>query len=274
MSVLDDPRASRRAAYAGRLTTATGGRLNCPFCAEPIQAAAIVCKHCGRDLQFLLLISRELSALRCLLNDLEERVDAFESHSGDSGPAGTLSARSWGGVTALLIVAPAVAAAAMGANFWWWEVAGAVDEMLLMLVYLAVAPATAFTLTLSGFRRRKLTGSILGLGGAVGYLLAESLQVGTSAEEVIAVSVIYVLSSLCSGVFGGWLGDRMIRRVESPFPLVRAISRRSREGGQRPGFIERLGRLAEATTPLVTALVPLALLLIKSAGDAAARSAP
>lgn len=23
----------------------------CPFCAEPIQAAAVVCKHCGRDLQ-------------------------------------------------------------------------------------------------------------------------------------------------------------------------------------------------------------------------------
>lgn len=43
ISGTDTKRLERRAVARGKV-------MLCPFCAEPIQPAAVVCKHCGRDL--------------------------------------------------------------------------------------------------------------------------------------------------------------------------------------------------------------------------------
>jgi hypothetical protein len=45
---------------------AIGGTTACPFCAETIKAAAIVCKHCGRDLH------RQAEAI--ITDDMADRI--------------------------------------------------------------------------------------------------------------------------------------------------------------------------------------------------------
>jgi predicted amidophosphoribosyltransferase len=50
-ALLENPPAIVRAAEARQAAVnASVGTRKCPFCAEEIQAAAIVCKHCGRNL--------------------------------------------------------------------------------------------------------------------------------------------------------------------------------------------------------------------------------
>lgn len=47
------PHAILKDAHADVMAARSGDTQKCPFCAEMIKAAAIVCKHCGRDLPLL-----------------------------------------------------------------------------------------------------------------------------------------------------------------------------------------------------------------------------
>ena len=55
-------------------------RAPCPYCAEPVLAAALVCRYCHRDLYFLRPLQSRIAAL-------EERLEAMEKAAATPAPA-------------------------------------------------------------------------------------------------------------------------------------------------------------------------------------------
>ena len=48
--------------------------MECPFCAEAISDAALVCKHCSRDLKIPALLIEEHGELTAKLAELQQEV--------------------------------------------------------------------------------------------------------------------------------------------------------------------------------------------------------
>lgn len=61
--------------------------MNCPFCAEEIKDAAVVCKHCRRDLSIVLPVWQELRAQSARINALSTQIDGLRAAPAAVQPA-------------------------------------------------------------------------------------------------------------------------------------------------------------------------------------------
>jgi hypothetical protein len=83
---LNEPRLNENPAHAENHTNENRDARHCPFCAETIKAAAVVCRHCGRDVgapasdtqqtgeTVLASMEKHFEALQALLKDRDEAI--------------------------------------------------------------------------------------------------------------------------------------------------------------------------------------------------------
>ena len=49
--------------------------MECPFCAEPVKAEAVACKHCSRDLRLVRPVMQEVRTIVAELDHLQRQLD-------------------------------------------------------------------------------------------------------------------------------------------------------------------------------------------------------
>jgi len=229
----------------------------CPFCAEEIKREATYCKHCHRDVP---AGGRDADSLVARLDDLEARLVAVETHLRSVAPIKVPQGRlSRAGFILITVVA---ASAAGIANYFWWQTVDPAGEALLYVLAagsgLVGALLVGITTPTPRFGRSVILGAICALaylgGDAAGSMPFEWLY-------VLTAPLTYVFGCAMAGAFGGVLGDKFVRgQVPSlPEAVHRVVSR---GGGHEPKpKLTVVADLAKAVTPLVTAIVPLALFI-------------
>ncbi len=72
--------------------TSVATTMNCPYCVSVIDAAALACPHCTRDLYLFKPLLARIDALEAALGEATARIDALESCSSPAQPAAAADA--------------------------------------------------------------------------------------------------------------------------------------------------------------------------------------
>lgn len=138
----------------------------CPYCAETIQAAAIVCRYCGRD-----LVEKPPQPLSAIAADralLEQTVQSYANGgwkviNRTETTAQLAKPKEWNKAGILIFVALPV----IGALFWWPLIWGAILGLLLVTAdYLLKKEQTTY-LVADQLRQPEVTTSVPGTAARI-----------------------------------------------------------------------------------------------------------
>ena len=236
--------------------------MKCPYCAERIKAAAIYCKHCHRHLGKTDDLVDRLADLHAAVAALEASIAVLPAEMAEHSQQSDVRPPGW-----LVVLTMALAASLIAglANYIWWQVpSGDPSEAVLLAVSIGAAPVAALMLGIHHPVPRWRRMTVIGTIAAVGYSVVEWHHgSGFFLVEAVWLVPFFVLACIMSGAFGGWLGDRSLRREAVTLPTrVHEIV----TWGSSPaddGLLRHLADFAKAITPLVTALAPLLLLVLQ-----------
>ncbi len=208
--------------------------MKCPYCAEDIEDDVVVCKHCQRDLAPALSLQ--------IFKNLEGDLHVLKS---------SIVLPTFVGFAILVGLVSGVAN-----YFWWLTPAGSLAETATKVSFLVVGPLTALLLG------RFLPGSsllgylLVGFLSGVGYIVSEALQVQVvNPGEIVWVLVGFSIATISAGVFGNWLGDRVLQKRYGRIPDRFRMAVRGAAGSHEGHWIDRFVKLASAAPPLVSALI-------------------
>jgi len=231
--------------------------VNCPFCAERINEMAVVCFHCGRDLQLV-------RALQLRISDLEARLEAAVAagpteRAGERPPVKPHLYHEPGRVTQLLVML-------LGSSLYpllvfFWHI---LPEWLLGPVLASPPMLVGFWLGISipgvRWRRYLVAGGIMGFAFFVLLVIANFLLDPTTVSWPLVARVrglpltltASMILALSGGLIGNWV--QMLRRPGLPDfgRLVAERLSRPDDSAGRAARIETIGKIVNALAPILT----------------------
>lgn len=229
--------------------------MRCPYCSQDVRDEAIVCNHCGRDLDFLRPVLDRLRAVEAELGGVRQSLVALRS-TGETPAPGKVRPEQLSpargaaavGLYALLVVAITAAAPADLPDYL--DAAARIAMLtppLLLGVWLGISVRGRHGLRYAG------VGLLLGVVWFAASV-REFRQVEL-AESVLLLAVCLVWGGLLT-VAGGWFGDWIELGQSGPRERGRAAQAIGRILGARQSE-EKWERRIELVDDAVKALKPI-----------------
>lgn len=238
--------------------------MNCPYCAEMVKDAAVVCRHCGRDFTIFRPLLERLSAVELALHEVQTSMALIGSQpmvgSGTSIPASHLLKS----VTSIFL-----ASAGSVFFYWLWSTTG--PRMYLII---SIASPIAGGLLLGSWARGQhgrfysLVGVMVGVMSFLGTLQVR----GVGLEELFQdpdrslVVFIYFIGQpfmfAMGAIFASWVGARVagdLRSSPKTLGAARIIVRlTAQKNSNLSEMIELWQRILQAITPVLTFIAAIA----------------